>query len=89
LPEEKKRITVLLLALAVGFLTGALVTEILLFVLPTGVVKTFFSKQVSWGIDPIHVNLALFEFTFGLTFHFNFLALLAIAVTVYYFKWWF
>lgn len=77
-----------LLAVIVGLLVGALVTELLGFVLPTGVVRTFFMKEVSFGLKPTTVDLALFEFTFGFGLRFNFVALVAIGLTVYYFKWW-
>jgi len=76
------------MAVIVGILVGALLTEILAFILPTGVVKTFFMKEIGFGMDPIHIDLALFELTFGFTLHFNFIAVVAIALTVYYFKWW-
>ncbi len=77
-----------LLAVVVGIVAGALLTAILEFILPTGVVKTFFMKEVRFGIDPIHLDLVLMEFTLGFRFALNFLALIAIALTVYYFKWW-
>jgi len=86
--EGKRRFAVVLLAVVVGVLAGSLITEIIRLILPTGVVKTFFMKEVAFGIDPIHLDLALFELTFGFTFHFNFVAMIAVAVTVYYFKWW-
>lgn len=86
--EKRKRFAVVLLAVVVGLLVGALVTEILRFVLPIGVVKTFFMKEVAFGIDPMHVDLALVEFTVGFRMDFNFVSLVAIAVTVFYFKWW-
>ena len=86
--DGRKTFAVVFLAVVVGILAGALLTEILELVLPTGVVKTFFMKEVKFGIDPIHVDIALMEFTFGFTFSFNFIALIAVALTVYYFKWW-
>lgn len=88
LAESRKRFAVVLLAVVVGILAGALLTTILDFILPTGVVKTFFMKEVKFGIDPIHVDIALIEFTIGFRFSFNFVALITIALTVYYFKWW-
>jgi len=88
LSEERKKFAVVFLAVVVGILAGALLTEVLSFVLPTGVVKTFFMKEVKFGIDPIHVDLALIEVTFGFTFGFNFIAIIMVALTIYYFKWW-
>lgn len=85
---KKSKIVVLFLAVAVGILTGAILTELLGFILPVGVVKTFFMKQVGFGIDPIRIDLALFEITFGIKLYFNFIALVAVALTIYYFKWW-
>ncbi len=78
----------MLLAVVVGIVAGALLTTILEFILPTGVVKTFFMKEVKFGLDPIHIDLALIELTFGFKFAFNFIALISVALTVYYFKWW-
>ncbi|RKZ31696.1 hypothetical protein DRQ36_01105 [bacterium] len=86
--EVRHKFAVVFLAVVVGILVGALLTEILTFILPTGVVKTFFMKEVGFGFDPVHIDLALLEFTFGFTFHFNFIAIIAVALTVYYFKWW-
>jgi hypothetical protein len=88
LSENRKRFAVVLLAVVVGILAGALLTAILDFILPTGVVKTFFMKEVRFGMDPIHVDIVLLEFTLGFRFAFNFIALISIALTVYYFKWW-
>jgi len=86
--DNRKRFAVVLLAVVVGLLAGALLTELLGFVLPTGVVKTFFMKEIGFGIDPVHVDLALVEFTVGFRMYFNFVSLVAIGLTVYYFKWW-
>lgn len=86
--ENRKKFAVVFLAVVVGILVGALLTELLMFVLPTGVVRTFFSKEVDFGIDPVHMDLALIELTFGFQLKFNFIALISIALTVYYFKWW-
>lgn len=86
--EGRKRLAIVFLAVAVGLLAGALLTEILRFALPTGVVRTFFMKEIAFGIKPMNVNLALFDFTFGFNFRFSFLSLVAIGLTVYYFKWW-
>lgn len=86
--EGRKRFAIVFLAVVVGLLAGALLTEILRFTLPTGVVKTFFMKEVAFGLNTLNVNLGLIDFTFGFTMRFNFLALVAIGLTVYYFKWW-
>lgn len=86
--ENRRRFAVVLLAVVVGIVAGALITAILEFILPTGVVKTFFMKEVRFGIDPIHVDVVFMELTFGFRFAFNFIALITIALTVYYFKWW-
>ena len=86
--EARKRFAVVFLAVVVGLLVGALLTELLRFILPTGVVKTFFMKEVGFGLNPVHIDLALVELTFGFRMYFNFVALVAIGLTVYYFKWW-
>ncbi|MCK5832918.1 DUF4321 domain-containing protein [bacterium] len=86
--EGRKRFAVVLLAVVVGLLAGALITEILKFILPIGVVKTFFMKEVGFGLNPMEIDLAIIQFTFGLRMSFNFVSLVAIGLTVYYFKWW-
>jgi len=85
---KKSKVVVLFLAVVIGILSGAIITELLGLILPVGVVKTFFLKEVGFGIDPIRIDLALFEVTLGLRLHFNFISLVAVALTIYYFKWW-
>jgi len=88
LSEGRKRFAIVFLAVVVGLLAGGLLTEILRFALPTGVVKTFFMKDVAFGLKTIEINLGLIDFTFGFNMRFSFLSLVAIGLTVYYFKWW-
>ena len=77
-----------LIAVIIGFLSGALVSELLRMVLPTGVVKDFLVKSVSFGFEPSTINLGLMTFTIGINFTFTIVSLLIIVGIVYYFKWW-
>ena len=79
---------VLVLAVIVGILIGGLVGELLAYFLPTSVVRTFFMKSIDFGIDPVVVNLVIIKLTFGIMFKFNFISLILVVLTVYYFKWW-
>jgi len=88
LSERRKKFAVVLLAVIVGLIAGALITELLRFILPIGVVKTFFMKEVAFGLRTLTIDLALLELTFGFKLRFNFVSLVAIGITVYYFKWW-
>ncbi len=75
-------------ALVVGMVSGALVSELLKMILPTGVVRDFLTYQINFGIDTITLNLAVIKVTFGITFGFTVVSLLIVAAVVYYFKWW-
>ncbi len=75
-------------ALAVGIVSGALVSELLKMILPTGVVKDFLTKEVAFGFKPITIDLAALKITFGLSLSFTVISLLFVLAVVYYFKWW-
>ncbi|MBN2544118.1 DUF4321 domain-containing protein [bacterium] len=79
---------IFILAILVGILIGGLVGELLAYFLPTSVVRTFFMKSIDFGFETITLNLVIIKLTFGLTFKFNFISLILVVLTVYYFKWW-
>ncbi|MBN1755350.1 DUF4321 domain-containing protein [bacterium] len=83
------KLGILILAIFVGLLIGGLVGELLAYILPTSVVRTFFMKSVDFGLDPVVLNLIVIKLTFGISLKFNFISLVLVILTVYYFKWWF
>jgi len=84
---EKKYWT-FLISIFAGIVSGALVSELLKMILPTGVVKDFLTYSVNFGLDPLGINLGVLKFTFGLTFSFTVVSLLFLIAVIYYFKWW-
>ena len=83
-----KKEWVLLLGIFVGILAGGLVSELFEMLAPTGMVREFFIKGVSYGIDTVTFNMGAITLTFGLTFKFTVISLFIVIVTVYYFSWW-
>ncbi len=83
-----KKYWTFLIAIFAGIVSGALVSELLKMILPTGVVKDFLTYSVNFGLDPLGINLGALKFTFGLIFSFTVVSLLFLIAVVYYFKWW-
>ncbi len=82
------RTALLIVAILTGLLIGGLLGELVAYFLPTGVVKTFFMKSINFGFKPVEINLAVISFTIGFQMKFNFVSLVAVILTIYYFKWW-
>lgn len=82
------RTVLLIVSIIVGLIIGGLLGELISYVLPTGVVKTFFLKSVDFGFEPVKVDLVILSFTFGFKMEFNFISLVSIVIIIYYFKWW-
>ena len=78
----------LIIGLIIGILAGSLISDLFTLFAPTGMVKTFFTKGVNFGIETFTLNLGSIVFTFGLTFRFTIISFILIIVMVYYFRWW-
>jgi hypothetical protein len=78
----------LTLAILFGILAGGLVSELFDVLAPTGMVKTFFTKSIGFGVPAFSVDLGMFSFTLGLSFRFTVISLFILIVIVYYFRWW-
>jgi len=86
--EGTKKFWTFVAALVVGVISGALVSELLRMILPTGVVRDFLTYKINFGFETITLNLALMKVSFGLRFDFTIVSLLFVVAVVYYFKWW-
>ncbi len=64
------RYRILVLYIILGAVVGSLLGEIAQL-LPAGVVKDFFLRSVSAGVDPVFLNLKIITVTFGFTFTLN------------------
>lgn len=73
--------------IVLGAMIGSLIGELAGWILPAGVVKDFFLKNITVGIDPTLLNLNVFTFTFGFTFLLNIAGLIGIFTAVYLLRW--
>lgn len=86
---RRRNWSVLLLAVIIGALIGSALGEILGAVLPEGVVKEFFLRAVSIGVDPdkpLRLNLAFLVLTLGGILKVNILSILGMALAAYVMK---
>ena len=76
-----------LLAVILGALMGSALGEVIGLILPDGVVKEFFLRSISFGIDPTPINLVIITVTFGFTFKLNIIGVIGIIIAAYIFRW--
>ena len=77
----RRRVGRWLLALAVGFVLGALLTELAVRFMPESSARTFFTTSISAAFGPLVVDLVAFGITLGpLVLNLNFLSLLGALV---------
>jgi hypothetical protein len=77
-----------LLVLLGGALLGSALGELLGVLLPSGVVRDFFTKAVTPGLHPpVTIDLLVLTLTFGFTFKLNIIALLGVVLMAYLLKW--
>ena len=77
----RRRIGRLLLALLIGLVLGALLTELAVSFLPESATRTFFTTSVAAAFGPLVVDLVAVGLTLGpLVFHLNALSLVGILV---------
>ncbi len=86
--NKKKKFWTFVIALVIGLIVGQLITALIKIALPTGVVRDFLTYTISFGLNPITIDLAAVKFTFGLMFSMSIIGFLFIIAMVYYFKWW-
>lgn len=85
---SKHKFAAFMLAVVVGLIAGALISELLQLILPTGVVRDFLTRSFNFGFSPSELNLGVVRLTFGINLSFTIVSLLVIVGVVYYFKWW-
>lgn len=89
---QKRSIHIIILVLFVGAMVGTLLGELLGWILPDGVVKSFFLTSITFDLgstlgsqtNVVTLDLIMFTIRFGLSLKFNFTSLLGLA-TAYYF----
>ena len=85
----KRRLSIgwVIFAVVLGALMGSALGEVIGLILPDGVVREFFLRSVSFGINPTLVNLVVVNFTIGFTFNLNIIGIIGIILAAYIFRW--
>lgn len=78
-----RRVTRLLLALVIGLVLGALLTELAVRFLPESAAREFFTTSVAAAFGPLVIDMVAVGLTLGpLVLHLNALSVLGILVVV-------
>ena len=83
----KKPLGILIVMLLLGMFIGGTFGEILGLILPEGVVKEFFLKSVTPGMESRTINFVVLTFTIGFSLKINIISILGILFAVYLFRW--
>jgi hypothetical protein len=91
-PLKDRKVGTLVLIVLFGIMMGAFVSVVLEKLLPdnVGVVKTFFTHAVMFGIgypNPFPVDLIAVKFQFGIQFKFTMMSILGVFLSLYFFRW--
>ena len=77
-----------LLIILAGALLGSGLGDLVGYILPSGVVREFFTRAITPGINPpLTINLLVMSLTLGFTLKLNIIALLGIVLMAYLLKW--
>jgi len=77
----------IIFAVLLGILIGSAIGEVLGLILPDGVVKQFFLRDIHFGFSPTTIDLALLTFTFGLSIKLNIIGVIGIFLSAYILRW--
>ncbi len=83
----RRRTGVLILVVVLGAIVGSALGTLLGKVLPEGTVKGFFLKSVGVGFRPIHIDIAVLTFDFGLMLRLNIISIVGVLLTAYILRW--
>ena len=85
---KRRSAAFVILVLVIGALVGSAVGELIVWILPDGVVRQFFTAAVTPGIDPpLTMNLLVCTVTLGFTLKLNIIAVLGMVLMAYVMKW--
>lgn len=83
----RRRTAVLILIIVLGALVGSALGRLLGTVLPEGPVKSVFLQSVSVGFRPLHIDLSVLTFDFGLMLRLNIISVVGVLLVAYLLKW--
>ncbi len=92
-PLKEKRASTLVLVALVGILIGSYLNSIMEGAMPPGVVKTFFTYSIPFGVgdfvnnQPLLINLSAIKLQFGFMIKFSFLSIIGLFISLYLFRW--
>ncbi len=92
---NKRSISLIILILFVGAMTGTLIGELFGWILPEGVVKDFFLTSVSFDLGGlvgnesgvIVLNIIMLTIKFGLSIKINFTSIIGLASSYYFLRY--
>ncbi|HDY75149.1 MAG TPA: hypothetical protein ENH49_01360 [Candidatus Marinimicrobia bacterium] len=92
---NKRSITLIILILFIGAMTGTLIGELFGWILPEGVVKDFFLTSVSFDLGGlvgnesgvIVLDIVMFTLKFGLSIKINFISIIGLASSYYFLRY--
>ena len=76
-----------LLTVLLGALMGSAIGQVLGLILPTGVVRDFFLRSVTFGFSPVTIDLSLITLTLGFMFQLNIVGVIGIVLAAYILRW--
>lgn len=85
--QRKKQFGKIILVILIGAMAGTLLGELILMVLPDGVVKDFFVASWTLAVGPATLNAMLFSITFGFTCKINLIGFIGIGIAIYILRW--
>jgi len=84
--HERKKFKVYVIILVAGLLIGGLFGQILVWVLPDGVVREMFLTSVEGSFGPAKLDLSVINFTLGAGLRLNIMSIVGVFVASYLFR---
>lgn len=75
-----------LIIIVVGALLGSFIGGFIGHAFPDGIIHDLFSKEISAGLQPTHLDLRVLELTFGCILKFNVPSVIGILFAAYLFR---
>ena len=85
---RRRQLAAITLILFLGIVVGTVVGEVIGIMLPEGkTVRDVFVNSKSFHVGPIHIDLAVFSFTFGFSLKVNLMSVIGVFVVALLLRW--
>lgn len=85
---RRRRLAVVALILFLGIVVGTVVGEVVGLLLPEGkVIRDVFVNTLEFHAGPMHLDLVVFSFTFGLSLRVNLMSVVGIVIVSLLLRW--